>query len=105
MSGPRGDQLENCLAPLPKGFLFLQPTSLLSLPSFSPLSCPNLAQFPVQLKQHAYELVSGLVEDETGQTRLLLNGFNYEDGCCDHSTAGDGGSGVTAIGRKQQTQA
>ena len=63
------------LAPLPEEFFFvfsLYPhlVHLLSLPSFAPLSCPSLEQFPVQLEQ-SRELLAGLVEDETGQTRLI----------------------------------
>ena len=75
------------LAPLPEEFFFvfsLYPhlVHLLSLPSFAPLSCPSLEQFPVQLEQ-SRELLAGLVEDETGQTRLIVNGFGYKYGCCD----------------------
>ena len=78
MSGPRGDQLEKCLAaPLPKEYLFLQPSSLLSLLSFSPISCPSLEQFPVKFEK-ARELVAGLVEDETSQTRLMVNGQSFD---------------------------
>ena len=81
--------MENCLAPLHREYFFNPPADLLLLPSFSPISCPSLEQFPVQNEDptEPHELVAGLVEDETGQTRLLLNGFNYEDGCCDHSNS------------------
>ena len=79
MSGPRGDQLENCLAPFPKEYFFIQPSDLRLLPSFSPISCPSLERFPVQ-HEEAIELVTGLVEDETGQTRLIVHGFGYKYG-------------------------
>ena len=105
MSGPRGELVEECQIassstqppstitststqsptmpsstltsipphPTPEEFLFLRPSQLLSLPSFSPYPCPGLEQFPAHLQCDQ----AGLVEDETGQTVLMVNGNSY----------------------------
>ena len=92
MSGPRGDLVGNCqtsatttslsststtsstLAPVSEDFLFLEPSQLLSLPSFSHYPCPSLAQFPVDMQIDQ----TGLVEDESGQTRLVVSGGTHQ---------------------------
>ena len=102
MTGPRGELLEECQitssstqppttptassttpppmssstptpTPTPQEFLFLEPSQLLSLPNFSPYPCPGLEQFPAHLQCDQ----AGLVEDETGQTRLMVQGTSH----------------------------
>ena len=94
MSGPRGDLVGNCvtsaattslsststtsstLAPVSEDFLFLEPSQLLSLPSFSHYPCPSLAQFPVDLQIDQI----GLVEDQfaLGGTSLMVSGGMHQ---------------------------
>ena len=92
MSGPRGDLVGNCqtsatttsspststtsstLAPVSEDFLFLEPSQLLSLPSFSHYPCPSLAQFPVDLQIDQ----TGLVVDDHGRTKLVVSGGTHQ---------------------------
>ena len=109
MTGPRGELVEECQiassstqpsttpatsstpspstpsstptpTPTPEEFLFLEPSQLLSLPNFSPYPCPGLEQFPAHLQCDQ----AGLVEDETGKTRLMVEGTS-------HGNTGDNG--------------
>ena len=92
MSGPRGDLVGNCPTSTttsslsststtssisaPEDFLFLEPSQLLSLPSFSPYPCPSIAQFPVDLQIDQ----TGLVEDESGhQSTLMVSGGMHQE--------------------------
>ena len=94
MSGPRGHLVGNCqtsdtsttslsststtsstLVPVSEDFLFLEPSQLLSLPSFSHYPCPSLAQFPVDLQIDQ----TGLVVDDHGRTKLVVSGGMHQE--------------------------
>ena len=74
LSGPRGELAEQCPTSNSEQFLFIK-LNLFGLPSFSAHPCPNLQHLPAHLQCDQ----AGLVEDETGQTRLMVSGGSHAE--------------------------